>query len=119
MKFQRGVSFNELMFGAVILGIVALGAMKVVPELLEFNTIKKAIMATAANPELKDASVAKIREAYSKLAEIDNIKRVTPAELDVTKDGSEIVISFAYTRKIPLFSNVSLVFDFEANSSQK
>lgn len=119
MKYQRGVSLNGLMFGAVILGVISLGAMKVAPELIEFNQINKAIVATANDPALKDASVAKIREAYSKYAEIDNIKKVAPGDLDVTKEGAEVVISFAYTSKIPLFSNVSLVFDFEGSSNKK
>ena len=110
---------SDLMFAAVIFGLLALGAMKVAPELIEFSQINKAIMTTATDPALKDASVAKIREAYSRMAEIDNIKRVTPGDLDVTKEGSEIVISFAYTSKIPLFSNVSLVFDFEGSSNKK
>ena len=119
MKYQRGVSLNGLMVAAVIFGLLALGVMKVAPELIEFGQIKKAIVATASDPALKDASVAKIREAYSKFAEIDNIKRVGPNDIDVTKDGSDVVISFAYTTKIPLFSYVSLVFDFEGNSKQK
>ncbi len=119
MKYQRGVSLNGLMFVAVIFGLLALGTMKVAPELIEFGQIKKAVVATAADPALKDASVAKIRDAYGKYAEIDNIKRVGPNDLEVTKDGSDIVISFAYTSKIPLFSYVSLVFDFEGNSKEK
>jgi Domain of unknown function (DUF4845) len=119
MKYQRGVSLNGLMFAAVIFGLLALGAMKVAPELIEFNQIKTAITTVANDPALKDANVAKIREAYSKFAEIDNIKKVAPGDLDVTKEGSEIVISFAYTSKIPLFSYVSLVFDFEGSSNQK
>ncbi|MBK9520574.1 MAG: DUF4845 domain-containing protein [Rhodocyclaceae bacterium] len=119
MKHQLGVSLNGLMLGGVFLGLLAMGAMKVAPELIEFGQIKKAIIATASDPALKDASVAKIRDAYSKFAEIDNIKRMPAGDLEITKDGSEIVISFAYTSKIHLFSNVSLVFDFEASSNQK
>jgi hypothetical protein len=119
MKYQRGVSLNGLMIVAVIFGLLALGVMKVAPELIEFGQIKKAVVATAADPALKEASVAKIREAYGKYAEIDNIKRVGPSEIEVTKDGSDIVISFAYTSKIPLFSYVSLVFDFEGSSKEK
>lgn len=119
MKYQRGVSLNGLMFAAVIFGLLSLGAMKVAPELIEFGQIKKATASTAADPALKDATVAKIREAYSKYVEIDGIKRVGPGDLEISKDGAEIVISFAYTSKIHLFSNVSLVFDFEGNTSQK
>ena len=40
-------------------------------------------------------------------------------DLEITKDGIELVISFSYQKKIPLFSNVSLVFDFEGSSAKK
>jgi hypothetical protein len=42
---------------------------------------------------------------------------VTGADLEISKDGGDTVISFAYTKKIPLFANVSLLIDFAASSS--
>jgi hypothetical protein len=49
---------------------------------------------------------------------MDNVKSITPQDLDITKEGGELVISFAYTRKVPLFHNVSLVFDFAGASNK-
>jgi hypothetical protein len=72
--------------------------------------------ATAADTGLK-ASVA-VRASYAKRAEIDNIKSLSEKDLDITKEGGELVISFAYTRKVPLFKNVSIVFDFEGASNK-
>lgn len=118
MKYQRGVSLNGLMFGGVLIAVVALLAMKTVPEYMEFGTIVKAAKATAGDPGLKDASVQQVRNAFSKRAEIDNIRAVDPKELDITKEGGELVISFAYERKIPLFYNVSLLLNFEGASNK-
>ena len=42
---------------------------------------------------------------------------LTAADLEITKEGGELVISFAYTAKVPLFKNASLVFDFEGSSA--
>jgi hypothetical protein len=50
---------------------------------------------------------------------MDDVKSVTPQDLDITKEGGELVISFKYEKKVPLFANVSLVFDFEGSSSGK
>ena len=41
------------------------------------------------------------------------------AAIVLAKEGGELVISFAYMRKIPLFGNMSLVFDFEGSSVVK
>ncbi|MBH1962002.1 MAG: DUF4845 domain-containing protein [Rhodocyclales bacterium] len=119
MKFQRGVSLNGLLIGGVIFGLVALLAMKVLPEWMEYGKIVKVVKATANDGNLKEASIADVRAAYDKRADIDLIKSVTGQDLDITKENGDFSISFAYTKKVPLFYNVSLVFDFEGNSAAK
>ncbi|MDP1984007.1 MAG: DUF4845 domain-containing protein [Sulfuritalea sp.] len=118
MKFQRGLSLNGMVLIGVGLGAVALLAMKALPPWIEYGNAVKAIKGTAADSSLKDASVAQVRAAFGKRADMDDVKSVTPADLDITKEGGELVISFAYQAKVPLFKNTSLVFDFEASSTK-
>jgi hypothetical protein len=77
------------------------------------------VKATANDGNLKDASIADVRAAYDKRADIDLIKSVSGQDLDITKEGNNLNIAFAYTKKVPLFYNVSLVFDFEGHSASK
>ena len=118
MKHQRGVSLSGLLFWGVILGVVALLVIKVVPSAIEFYKIKKGITATAQNAK-PDMTVADIRNAYAKYAEIDHTSDVTPADLDITKEGNQIVISVAYEKRISLFGPASLVIDYQASSQGK
>ena len=113
---QRGVSFLVVFLVGVILAIAAIGGMKVAPAYMEYATAKKDINAVAAK-EGRSGSVRDIRNAFDKFADIDDIKSVTGADLDITKDSGDVVISFAYTKKIPLFANVSLLIDFAATSA--
>lgn len=117
MKLQRGLSLNTLMLGGAVLGLISLLAMKAVPPWVEYKNALKAIKGTASDIDLKEASVAKVRAAYEKRADMDDVKSVRGADLDITKEGGELVISFAYTAKVPLFKNTSLVFDFEGSSA--
>lgn len=119
MKSQRGVSLNGLMIGSVIFALVALLTMKVLPEWIEYGKILRVVKATAGDSSLKEATIPDVRAAYDKRADIDVIKSVTGQDIDVSKEGGELVISFAYTKKVPLFYNVSLVFDFEGSSAKK
>ena len=119
MKLQRGVSLNGLMIGGVIVALVALLAMKAVPPWIEYGNLLKAVRGTATDATLKDASVTQVRQAFARRADMDNVTSVAPQDLDVTKEGDELVISFEYSKKVPLFSNVSLVFDFEGSSAKK
>ena len=40
-------------------------------------------------------------------------------DIEVTKEGNDVVISANYTVKVPLFKNISLVFDFAPTSAAK
>jgi hypothetical protein len=88
------------------------------PPWIEYGNAVKAIKGTATDTSLKDASVAQVRAAYGKRADMDDVKSIPPAEIEITKEGGELVISFAYSKKVPLFGNTSLVFDFEASSTK-
>ena len=113
---QRGVSFPVIFLIGVVLALAAVGAMKIAPAYTEFMTIKKTVMAIAAS-EGRTGSVGDIRKAFDRRSAIDNITAVTPGELEISKDGGEVVISFAYQKKIPLFANVSLLIDFAASTA--
>ena len=113
---QYGVSFPVVFLIGVVLALGAVGAMKIWPAYSAFLTAKKAIVAIAAS-EGRTVSVSEIRKAFDRRASIDNISAVTGAELEIGKDGGEVVVSFAYAKKIPLFANVSLVIDFAASTA--
>jgi Domain of unknown function (DUF4845) len=113
---QRGISFLVIFLIGVVLALAAVGAMKIAPAYAEFMTAKKAIVAIAAG-EGRTGSVTEMRKAFDRRSAIDNITVVTPGDLEISKDGGEVVISFAYAKKIPLFANVSLLIDFAASTA--
>lgn len=115
---QRGLSLTTLILVCIVIGLVAVVGMKVVPEVIEYTAIVKNVKATAEDPATKTASVQAIRVAFQKRASIDNISAITPADLDITKEGSDVVITFAYDRKIPLYGPVSLLINFEGSSAK-
>jgi hypothetical protein len=113
---QRGVSFLVVFLIGVVLALVAVGAMKIAPAYQDFMTAKKDMLAVAGS-EGRTGSVVDIRKAFDRRADIDSITVVTGADLAISKDSGDTVISFAYTKKIPLFANVSLLIDFAASSA--
>ena len=113
---QRGISFPVIFLIGVVVALAAVGAMKIAPAYSDFMTAKKAIVAIAAS-DGRTGSVADIRKAFDRRSAIDNITEVTPGDLEISKDGGDVVISFAYAKKIPLFANVSLLIDFAASTA--
>ncbi len=109
---QRGLSIIGLLLTSGALIFLALLAMKVVPAYTEYFTIVKNIKAVAA----QGGSVKEIQGNFGKRADIDDITAVNGRELEVEKSGDHYVVSVTYQKKVPLFYNVSALFDFEATS---
>ena len=117
MKRQRGMGFAGVL--ALLVGIIFLAiiGMKMVPVYLEYFAIKQAVAAITQGGQLRNATVADVRKAFELRQAVDDFTSVGPKDLEITKDGNEIVISFAYEKRIPLFYNISILIDF-AGSSQ-
>ena len=116
-KSQQGVSLvGTLVVGSALAGVVLLG-LKLVPVVNEYFSIKRSIVAVAQDANPSGASVAELRNAFSKRAQVDNITSISAADLDITKDNGRIVISANYSAKVPVVANVSLLIDFEASSA--
>lgn len=90
-----------------LLGLIASVAAMVFPEWEEYNKVVEAIDATVADPSLKDASVAQVREAYARRASSSSFTSVSPQDLDITKVGGQLVISAAYSKKLPIWGDVT------------
>lgn len=114
-KQQRGLSLIGLILASVVVIGIAVVAMKVAPSVIEYYTILKNIKVVANNNAL--ASVAEVRAAYDRQASIDATPSLTGADLEISKEGGQLVISFAYSKKIPLVGNVSLLIDYAGSSS--
>jgi hypothetical protein len=113
-KQQSGLSLIGLILvSALVIGIAVVG-MKVVPSVIEYYTIIRHIK-TIANSGA--ATVAEVRNAYDRQASVDATPSITGADLEVTKEGNQLVISFEYTKKIPIAGNVSILIDYAGSSS--
>lgn len=116
MRKQRGVSLVGMIFvSAVLIGAAVIG-MKVAPAVLEYMTVMKHIKAIASSGEGR-SSVAEVRKAYDRRASVENTPSVSAADLDIGKEGNDLVIGFAYSTKVPLAGNVSLCIDFSGSSA--
>ena len=109
---QRGVSILGLLTVLVILVVVALFGMRVIPSFLEFRTAKSAIEVVARSAQ----NPGDARRAFDNRATIDNIVSVRHQDLEISREGNQLVISFAYRKEVPLFGPVGLYIDYAANS---
>jgi hypothetical protein len=112
---QTGVTLSGLLIALAILMALGLLALKVGPAYLEFYTAKKAIVKVAFGAR-SGGGVGELRKSFDSQATIDDINVIAGRDLEITKDGNDVVLSFAYRKEVPLFANLGLYFDFAASS---
>ena len=113
---QKGLGFAGVLTLLVALILVAIAGLKIVPAYIEYFTIKSALAGMTQSGQLRNASVADVRKAFDSRTQIDGITSIGPQDLEITKEGNEIVVGFAYEKRINLFRNVSLLIEFSGSS---
>lgn len=112
---QRGVSLGGLLIILFIVVIVSIFGLKLAPHYMEYFKAKSGIEAIARE-KASSASVNDIRKSFDARATIDDISSIKGSDLEITKEGGEVVIAFGYRKEVPLFANLGMYIDFAANS---
>nr|WP_295768169.1 DUF4845 domain-containing protein [Rhodoferax sp.] len=109
---QRGISFFGLVFVGVVLAMAGVIAAQVFPTLVEFQAISKAVNKVAA----EGGSVIEIRSNFQRAQDIDDFKAITSKDLEITKEGDKVVVSFKYEREIHLTGPAWLTLKYAGRS---
>src|SRR5437762_12276845 len=108
---QTGISFIGLLFVGGVLACLGVVGAQVFPTVVEYQAILK-----AAQKASEGNTVAEVRKIFEKASDIDDIKSVTPKDLEVSKEGDKVIVKFAYTREIHLFGPAFLVIKYAGQS---
>ena len=113
MKKQRGITMIGMLFVATVVVFAGLLTMKVVPTMLEYQTILKAVKKAGAEA----TSIPQAQDIFSRATEIEqNISSITPKDLIIEQISGGYRVSFAYDKVIPLFGPAFLVIKYEGSS---
>jgi len=112
---QQGLSIVGLIIiGMLVVGVLAMG-FKTIPAVIEYIAIERAVQKI----KNEGSTVRDIQAAFDRHATIDDITSINSRDLDITKEGDQIVISYAYQKKIPVIENVSIVIDFAGTTRDR
>ena len=111
---QRGITLLGLLMWAIIIGMVALVALRVLPTVNEYLTIQRAVNRVADEGL---STVPEIRAAFERQKEIEySITSIGGQDLKITKEDDKVVIRFAYEKEIELASPVYLLIKYSGSS---
>lgn len=115
LKSQQGISLFGLIFSLGIIVLIAMLAMKVVPTVIEYTSVKKAIM-SAKNA---GTTANEIQTAFDKQAEVSYITSISGKELQISKGDEGVEVSFSYQKKIPLVGPASLLLEYQGTTASR
>jgi len=108
---QRGMSFFTLVFVLAVLAAVGLMLAQAFPTFLEYQAAVKAI-----NKAREGGTVAEIRKIFDRAAEVDNISSIKGSDLEITKNGDQVQVSFAYDKEFHMFGPAWLTLKYRGAS---
>ena len=111
---QKGLSFFGFLFVIVIVALAAILGMKVVPTVVEYAAIKKAIQTAKTS----GTTPREIQGSFEKQRDTAYIESVTGKDLEIVKSDDGLDVNVAYQKKIELFGPVSLTIDYEATTAK-
>lgn len=111
---QRGITLLGLILVLAILGAIGVLGLKVVPTVVEYMSVKKAV----ASAKAAGTSAPEIRAAFDRQADVGYIDSITGKDLEIVRDGEQFEINYAYTKKIPLFGPASLLIEYAGTTAR-
>jgi len=115
LRKQRGLSLSGLILALILVGLAAVLGMQVVPAVVEYSSIKKAVI----DARDKGTTAPEIVAAYNKAALAGYITSVSGNDLVIVKEDGMYVVSFSYEKKLPLVGPASLLLEFNYSTDNK
>jgi hypothetical protein len=81
------------------------------PSFLEYQAALKAI-----NRAKDENTVVGVRNAFDRSADVDNITTIRGKDLEITKTGDQVVVSFSYTKEFHMAGPAYLLLKYEGRS---
>jgi Domain of unknown function (DUF4845) len=108
---QSGISFIGVLFIVGLLACLAILGAQAFPTVLEYQAaLKAAQKASSGN------SVPEVRQIFDKAAQIDDIKSIAGKDLEISKEGDQMLVKFAYNREIHMFGPAFLLLKYTGQS---
>ena len=118
MKFrlkseQVGISFVGLLFVVGVLACLAVLGAQAFPTVVEYQAILKAVQKAS-----EGNTVPQVKAIFDRAAAIDDITSIDAKDLEITKDGDQVVVKFAYNREIHMFGPAYLLLKYSGQSKK-
>ena len=108
-KQQCGLNVIGMLLLIVVLGFMALIAIKVIPMYVQYFTIKSSIESIRKEPPLAQMGLTEIQIAIQKRFDVGYVDKITAKDLKLRNERSGRVLDLVYEDDQPLFYGLHVV----------
>ncbi|KRT56201.1 hypothetical protein Ga0074115_13422 [endosymbiont of Ridgeia piscesae] len=110
---ESGMTAISMLLVFVMVGAVALMAIKIIPVYTEHFTVRSALESLQAESLIGRKSLSEIRKAFLRRMEVNYISTVKKEHVKVERQGSTTIVRVSYEVRIPLMGNLDAIVSFD------
>ncbi|HXH04389.1 MAG TPA: DUF4845 domain-containing protein [Candidatus Competibacteraceae bacterium] len=110
---QRGISTIGALLVFIVLGALALLAMKIVPIYIDYFTVRGTIKNVGSDPELSSMSKIDLANAIQRRFDIGYVDKLKAKDLKIREENRALVVELDYEDRRTIVSNVDIVVHFQ------
>lgn len=114
---QGGITILGFLFVAAVVLSVAMIGFRVLPAYIEYFSVQK-ILKQALDSAHEGETLQQFRHEFDVRTSADYVESVRGSDVDLFKQGNQLVASASWTRTLPLVGNVSLLLEFQASATK-
>ena len=114
---QRGLTMTGFILTTIVVVAAVMIGFRVMPSYIEYYTVQK-VLAKTLEDSKQGFSLYQFRRDFDLKASADYIDSVRGSDIEVAKDGNNLVATASWTRTLHLVGNVSLLLEFEATAKK-
>ena len=115
---QRGLSIIGFLFVAAVGMVVAMVGFRVTPAVIEYYSVQRALADSLQDIRDPGSAMNDVRRSFQKRADAGYIESVRGADIEFKREKNQITASLAWTRRLHLVANASLLLEFEATATR-
>lgn len=115
---QRGVSILGFLFVSGVLVVIVMVGFRVTPAIVEYYSVQRALADSLQEIRDPGSATNDVRRSFQKRADAGYIESVRGADIEFNRDKNQITATVAWTRRLHLVANASLLLEFEATATR-
>jgi hypothetical protein len=113
IRHQQGLTAIATIAILILVAFAVFLLLKMVPVYLEYFNVASSVNSLKDVPDLGQKSKEDVRDLLKRRLEINDVKRVKPDHIKITRSGSATTVAVAYEVRVSVLGNIDLMFTFD------